>query len=182
VLRAQTRRLHRARLGAVRRLLPAPAASCAAGYAWSKDGSNQCPTSYYAIINAAACETAAAAAGKAYIGGVTDPSFPTGCYFDQGGNFYNAGLYFNDAAVGFGVRGTQLLCSGATRVSHGRLRHHRVVWGTHGVLWGSRRRSNAAHGWMLTASATGLYSCCGYSTDRRGTHRVRTTCTTSCVD
>ncbi len=94
-------------------MLPAPAAPCAAGYAWGEDGSNQCPASYYAIVNAAACESAATAAGKAYIGSVTDPSFPSGCYFHQGSSFYNAGLYFNDVAVGFGYRGTQLLCSGA---------------------------------------------------------------------
>ncbi len=109
--RAQTRRLHCTRLAAVDCVdccRPA-AASFAAGYAWGEDGSNQCPTSYFAIINAAACETAATAAGKAYIGTVTDPSYPSGCFFD------NAGLFFNDAAVGAGYRGTQLLCSGAAR-------------------------------------------------------------------
>ena len=94
----------------MRRLLPNPAASFAAGYAWGEDGSNQCPTSYYAIVNAAACETAAAAAGKAYLGSATDPSYPSGCYVYQGDN---AGFYFNADAVGAGVRGTQLLCSGA---------------------------------------------------------------------
>ena len=82
------------------------AASYAAGYAWGKDGSNQCPTSYYAIVNAAACESAAAAAGKAYLSSETDSSLPSGCYF-----FY--GFYFNADAVGAGSPGTQLLCSGA---------------------------------------------------------------------
>ena len=54
------------------------AASCAAGYAWGEDGSNECPTSYFAIDTAAACEIAATAAGKAYIGSVyPDPSFPS---------------------------------------------------------------------------------------------------------
>ena len=91
-------------------MLLTPAAFCAAGYAWGEDGSNQCPTSYYAIINAAACESAAAAAGKAYIGSETDPSSPSGCYFDQGDN---AGCYFNAAAVGTGEPGLRLLCSGA---------------------------------------------------------------------
>ena len=89
-----------------------PAASCAAGYAWGEDGSKQCPTSYYAIINAAACESAAATAGKAYRGNETDPSYPSGCYFYQGDN---AGCYFNADAVGAGAPGTQLLCSGAAR-------------------------------------------------------------------
>ena len=87
-------------------------ASCAAGYSWGEDGSNQCPTSYYAIVNAAACETAAAAAGKAYLGSATDPSYPSGCFFYQGDN---DGFYFNADAVGAGNPGTLLLCSGAAR-------------------------------------------------------------------
>jgi hypothetical protein len=86
------------------------AASCAAGYAWGEDGSNRCPTSYYAIDKAAVCETAAAAAGKAYIGNETDPSYPSGCYF-----YLGDGFYFNADAVGGGNPGTQLLCSGAAR-------------------------------------------------------------------
>jgi hypothetical protein len=92
-------------------LRPAPAAPCAAGYAWGEDGSNQCPASYYAIVTAAACESAATAAGKDYVGSWTDPSFPSGCYFYQDDD----GFYFNAAAVGAGVRGTPLLCSGAAR-------------------------------------------------------------------
>ena len=113
--RAQTRRLHRTRLGAVHCVdccRPA-AAPCAAGYAWGEDGSNQCPTSYYAIINEAACETAARAAGKDYRGRETDPSYPSGCFFGQR---YD-GFYFNADAVGAGVRGAQLLCSGAARLA-----------------------------------------------------------------
>jgi hypothetical protein len=93
-------------------LLPTPAVPCAAGYAWGEDGSNLCQASYFAIVNAAACESAAAAAGKAYFGSVTDPSYPSGCYFDQGDN---GGCYFNADAVGAGYPGTQLLCSGAAR-------------------------------------------------------------------
>ncbi len=85
---------------------------CAAGYEWGENGSNQCPASYYRIVNAAACETAAAAASKAYISSETDPSSPSGCYFDQGDN---GGFYFNADAVGAGYAGTQLLCSGAAR-------------------------------------------------------------------
>jgi hypothetical protein len=86
------------------------AAPCAAGYAWGEDGSNRCPASYFAIDTAAACETAATAAGKAYIGSETDPSYPSGCYVYQGDN---AGFYFNADAVGAGYPGRQLLCSGA---------------------------------------------------------------------
>ena len=89
------------------------AAPCAAGYAWGEDGSNQCPTSYYTIVDAAACATAATAAGEAYFGTDTDPSSPSGCYFGQrSGRFY-----FNADAVGAGVRGAQLLCSGAARLA-----------------------------------------------------------------
>jgi hypothetical protein len=84
------------------------------------------------------------AAGKAYRGSVTDPSYPRGCFFTRGDN--NA-LTLNADAVGTGEPGLQLLCSGAARVSPGRLRHHRVRWGTHGVIWGT-------HG-VLKA-----YSCC----------------------
>jgi hypothetical protein len=86
-------------------------ASCAAGYAWGEDGRNRCPARYYVIVNAAACESAATAAGKAYIGNETDPSYPSGCYFYFGDN----GFYFNADAVGDGNPGTQLLCSGAAR-------------------------------------------------------------------
>ena len=106
-------------------------ASCAAGYAWGEDGSNQCPTSYYAIVTAAACESAAAAAGKAYIGSETDPSYPSGCFFYQD----DAGFYFNADAVGAGYPGTQLLCSGAALLA----RPDEALsgyYGTHGVLWG----------------------------------------------
>ena len=85
----------------------------AAGYAWGEDGSNRCPTSYYAIVNAAACETAAKAAGKDYFGSWTVPSLPSGCFFFQ----RYGGFYLNADAVGAGVRGTQLLCSGASRLA-----------------------------------------------------------------
>ena len=89
------------------------AAPCAAEYAWGEDGSNQCPTSYYAIVNAAACATAATAVSKAYRGRETDPSFPSGCYFHQ----RSGGFFLNADAVGAGVRGAQLLCSGAANLA-----------------------------------------------------------------
>ncbi len=112
-------------------------ASCAAGYAWGEDGSNKCPTSYYAIDDAAACETAAAAAGKAYRRSVTDPSYPGGCYFYQGDN---DGFVFNAAAVGAGKRGTQLLCSGAALLARPAQAPRGLTmaahWGAHGLLLG----------------------------------------------
>jgi hypothetical protein len=110
--RAQTRDTSASRAsGAVRRLLPDQRRRCAAGYAWGEDGSNRCPASYYAIVTAAACETAAAAAGKAYLGSETAPSYPSGCFFYQDDD----GFYFNAAAVGAGAPDTQLLCFGAAR-------------------------------------------------------------------
>ncbi len=87
------------------------AASCAAGYAWGEDGSNRCPASFFAIINAVVCETAATAAGKAYIGRVTEPNSPSGCYLNRGIN----GVYFNADADGAGRPFARLLCSGAAR-------------------------------------------------------------------
>jgi hypothetical protein len=113
MLRAPTRHLHGARLGAMHSLLPTPAVPCAAGYAWGEDGSNRCPIFYYAIVNEAACQTAAAAAGKAYLGSETDPSHPSGCYLHQRFD----GFVFNADAVGAGVRGAQLLCSGAANLA-----------------------------------------------------------------
>ncbi len=95
---------------------PAP---CAAGYAWGEDGSDRCPASYFTIDSEAACKSAAAAAGKAYIGSETVPSHPSGCYFDKyrfsgvKGNLFISVVAFNEAAVGAGDPGTQLLCSGA---------------------------------------------------------------------
>jgi hypothetical protein len=161
--RAQTRRLHRARLGAVHSLLPTPAAPCAAGYAWGEDGSNQCPASYYAIITAAACERAAKAAGKAYFGSGTEPSYPSGCFFGQPyGEFV-----FNADAVGAGYRGTQLLCSGAARprtAAWGTIGYYGVHKGYYGGTQVSRigaqggARTRHTVGWMRTASLPGLES------------------------
>jgi hypothetical protein len=66
-------------------------------------------------VNEAACETAATAAGEAYFHSETDPSYPSGCYFGQryGGFFF----FFNADAVGTGVRGTKLLCSGTANLA-----------------------------------------------------------------
>ena len=91
-------------------MLPTPAASCAANYAWGEDGSNQCPAGFHRIDNEAACEIAAKAAGKAYRGSETDTHEPSGCFFYK---YQGGGFLFNADEVGAGVRGTQLLCSGA---------------------------------------------------------------------
>jgi hypothetical protein len=139
------------------------AASCAAGYAWGEDGSNRCPASHFAIDDAAACETAAAAAGKAYIGSETEPSYPSGCFFYQDDD----GFYFNADAVGAGKRGTQLLCSsGAARLARPAEapRDTMVLTAYYGVLKyaasGLKEALDAPHGWMRTASLRGLESGC----------------------
>jgi hypothetical protein len=120
------------------------AASCAAGYARGEDGSNQCPTRFYAIVNAAACETAATAAGKAYIGRVTEPNSPSGCFFDQWG-----GIRFNADAVGAGRHGEQLLCSGAARSRTLGLSTVGYHWGFLRVLWGLKEALAARRGTRL---------------------------------
>ncbi len=127
---------------------------CAAGYAWGEDGSNQCPASHFAIVTAAACETAATAAGKAYIGSVTDPSSPSGCFFHQGNN--GGALVFNADPVGAGYPGTQLLCSGAARSRTLGLSTVGYYWGFLRVLWGLKkgaRRGTRSHAHGLSAWA-----------------------------
>jgi hypothetical protein len=178
--RAQTRRLHRTRLGAVHCVAccrPA-AAPCAAGYAWGEDGSNRCPASYYAIDNEAACERAAKAAGKAYFDSWTDPSSPSGCFFDR----RYGGFVFNADAVGAGYPGTQLLCSGAARprtAAWGTIGYYGVHKGYYGgtqvcrigAQGGARRRARVGLARPLClglrAAAKPCNGCCGYSTDRR---------------
>jgi hypothetical protein len=177
---------------------------CAAGYAWGEDGSNRCPTSYYGIDNAAACESAAAAAGKAYRKSETASYSPSGCYFDPGGN---GGFAFNADAVGAGRPGTQLLCSGAaglarpaeaprcvdassllgySRATMGPLK---VLVGYHYPASGLKEALDAAHGWMRTTSLPGVESCSeGLTGVLWVLHRplgvligLLPTCTTSCV-
>jgi hypothetical protein len=133
------------------------AAPCAAGYAWGEDGSNQCPTSYYAIDTAAACESAATAVGKTFFGGVTYTYHPSGCYLYQ----FSGNLFFNADALGAGYRGTQLLCSGAARSRTRRLRHHGILWYEFAGCYGGTQHSE-------------------YSTDRRGTNWVLPACTRLC--
>ena len=81
----------------------------AAAYARGGDGDNECPTRYYRIVNEAACESAAAAAGALYIGNFSQYAYPSGCLSLQG-----QGVYLNTDPTGFGYPGAQLLCSGAT--------------------------------------------------------------------
>ena len=79
------------------------AVSCvrAAAYARAGDGGNQCPTSYYRIVNEAACERAAAAAGERYYGTISAAYYPSGCVYLQGD-----AVYLNTHPTGSGSSAT----------------------------------------------------------------------------
>jgi hypothetical protein len=85
---------------------------CAGAYVSGAAGSNACPAGSVRIEAAAACRTAAAAAGKrpAYSFVETDRAYPRGCYYFTSSN----DAYFNAHAVGAGNPATQLLCAAAT--------------------------------------------------------------------
>ena len=95
--------------------LPEPTWSVRAGaYAVGTLGSNECPTDYIRIEAEGACQIAAAAAGQAYRGSVTDgySSWPGGCFsFTLTTGSWS--VYFNMAATGAGHPSSKLLCSGA---------------------------------------------------------------------
>ncbi len=48
-------------------------------YAWGAKGTNDCAAPSSRIVDAAACASAAAAAGKTYDGVVAEPAYPRGC-------------------------------------------------------------------------------------------------------
>ncbi len=87
-----------------------------------------------------ACETAAKAAGKDYYLSETDPSYPSGCYLGQRFD----GFVFNADAVGAGVRGTQLLCSGTANLARPAQSTIGYSRGTHAVLSGTHRATQGA--------------------------------------
>jgi hypothetical protein len=98
-------------------LLPA-APSCAAhhgayvplagAYTWGVNGSNDCPAPSSRIVDAPACQRAAAAAGKTYNGeAVADPTFPRGCAWYTSDN---STVRLN-TAVGAGSASAVLLCA-----------------------------------------------------------------------
>jgi hypothetical protein len=83
-----------------------PMALAAGDYTWSVNGSNECPAPSLRIVDAAACQSAAAAAGKTFDGTVVDPTFPRGCAW------YTTGFYVHlNTAVGAGSPSAVLLCA-----------------------------------------------------------------------
>ena len=85
--------------------------SCAGAYVSGDAGSNACPAGSVRIATAAACRTAAAAAGKLVGSGSgfsgTWSGYPRGCYY-----YYTSSIaYFNTHAVGAGRSDAQLLCA-----------------------------------------------------------------------
>ncbi len=80
----------------------------AAAYARGGDGDNECPTRYSRIVNEAACQSAATAAGERYERTTSNYAYPSGCVSFQGG-----GAYLNTHPTGSDRPGAQLLCSGA---------------------------------------------------------------------
>ena len=114
------------------------AVSCvrAAAYARAGDGGNQCPTSYYRIVNEAACESAAAAAGELYYGTDSAAYYPSGCVYLQGD-----AVYLNTHPTGSGSSGAQLLCSGATLLTRQAYTSRLRWWcslGTQGAILGTQ--------------------------------------------
>ena len=101
--------------------------SSAGAYVSGAAGSNECPAGSVRIETQAACSAAATAVGRSFNLVVTSSSDPRGCAYSTMSLITNR-AYFNADAVGTGEPGLQLLCSGAARVSHGRLKHHRVLW------------------------------------------------------
>ncbi len=59
--------------------LEPPPALGAGAYTWGAKGSNDCAAPSSRIVDAAACASAAAAAGKTYDGVVGEPAYPRGC-------------------------------------------------------------------------------------------------------
>ncbi len=84
--------------------------SCAGAYVSGAAGSTAGPAGSVRIEAAAACRTAAAAAGKTIRESSfveTAPAYPRGCYYVTSHNY----AYFNTHAVGAGDSYAQLLCA-----------------------------------------------------------------------
>jgi hypothetical protein len=80
----------------------------AGAYTWGFKGSNECAPPSSRIVDPAACESAAAAAGKTYDGVVVALAFPRGCaWYNSGGGSY---VRLN-TAIGAGDASCMLLCA-----------------------------------------------------------------------
>ncbi len=104
---------------------PRAVLSCAGAYVSGAAGSNECPAGSVRIETAAACGTAAAAAGKTagspFV--ANDSIFPRGCYHTTSSN----AAYFNTHAVGAGLSYAQLLCAALAATTGAPLRRRRCT-------------------------------------------------------
>ncbi len=95
-------------------------------YVYGAPGSNDCPSGFTRITDAAACRAAATAMGKAVSAGsflekVGD--YPSGCYRFEGGQ---GRVYLNSASPGAERAGTQLLCGASPCYGTQRCRYMRA--------------------------------------------------------
>jgi hypothetical protein len=74
------------------------------------DGSNECPPKSARIVDAAACQAAATAAGKPWGGIGTYSTLPRGCHLSKLDNT----VFLNTGAVGAGCSIHRLLCAAPT--------------------------------------------------------------------
>jgi hypothetical protein len=167
--RAQTRRLHRARLGAVRRLLPDLRRRLVQpGMRGARMGA----------ISARQAITRSSTRWRARLR-PRQPARPTSA--ESRNQTPQAAATLTDASMGSTSTMPRSAPANPASASPARgccapvwpvlARPAEAPQGSIGysrVLWGLKEALDAAHGWMLTASATGLYSRCGYSTDRKG--------------
>jgi hypothetical protein len=86
-----------------------------AGYAWGPSNSTKCPSTYFRIATEDACDAAAAANGKTYVGPASpSPNRPKGCFWnEEGGN----NVFFNPDPVGAAFPRRLPLCIGALNPS-----------------------------------------------------------------
>jgi hypothetical protein len=97
-------------------LQPAAAicAACAGAYALGASNTNACPSGASKIGAAAACESAAAAAGVLYGGSHSTLNSPSGCFMNITAHPNNI-VIFNTAVPGAADAYAQPLCAGARR-------------------------------------------------------------------
>jgi hypothetical protein len=82
-------------------------AGCAGAYVYGVGGSNSCPATSARIVDATACEAAAASAGKPWGGSQAVSTTPRGCYLVTSSNY----VWFNTHTAGAGSSTARLLCA-----------------------------------------------------------------------
>ena len=86
-----------------------------AGYAWGPSNSTKCPSTFFRIATEDACDAAAAANGKTYVGPASlSPGRPKGCFWNEQGG---SNVFFNTDPVGSAFPRRLPLCIGALNPS-----------------------------------------------------------------